>query len=60
MGYVEMMVSVGNRKEIQKVNSQFLVVPRRSVYKFILGRLFAATLDAIASPLHLKLKYHIL
>lgn len=41
---------------IGAVNSQFLVVPCMRVYKFILGKLFAAMLDVRGSLVHLKLK----
>lgn len=41
-----------------KVNLQFLMVPSISVYSYILGRSFITTLDAIASLVHLNLKYH--
>lgn len=36
-GYMEMMVSVGNGKSIQIVNYQFIFVPCKSVYNYILG-----------------------
>lgn len=37
---------------------QFPIVPCSSVYNCILGRPFAATLDAITSHVHLNIKYH--
>lgn len=40
------------------VDIYFLVIPHRSMYSCILGRTFASTLDAIASPVHLKRKHH--
>lgn len=57
-GYMELKVFVGDGKDIRKINSQFLFVPCRSVYKCVIGRPFAATLNAIASPVHHKFKYH--
>lgn len=35
-----------------------MVVPRKSVYNCILDTVFVATLDALASPIHIKLKYN--
>lgn len=37
-GYIELAVSVGEGKDIQTINFQFLVVPYRSVYNCILGK----------------------
>ena len=39
-GYMELIVSVGSGKDIQALNFEFLVVPCKSVYKYILGRPF--------------------
>lgn len=57
-GYAEIMILVGEGKDAWHVSSQFLVVPCRSVYNCILERPFAVTLNFVASPIHLKLKYH--
>lgn len=41
------------------VGTCFLVIPfDESVYNVILGRPFFAALDAVASTIHLKMKYH--
>lgn len=37
---------------------QFLVVPCKIVYKFILGRPSIAALDAILTNVYLQIKYH--
>lgn len=39
------------------IDPQFLLVPFRSIYNYILGRPFIATLDIVASLIHVKLKY---
>lgn len=57
-GYIELMVTLGEERDIKNIYSQFLVVPCRSVYNYILGYPDAVTLDAVASLIHLKLKYH--
>lgn len=36
----------------------FLVIPYESVYKEIFRISFLTKLDAVASPVHLKMKYH--
>lgn len=40
------------------IDLYFMVVSSKSVYNFILGKPFAATLDIMASPVHLKMKNH--
>lgn len=45
-------------KDVREVNLHFLIVPCKTVYNFILGRIFGAMLDIVASLLHLKLKTH--
>lgn len=35
-GYVELSVSVGDKKDVPEVNLEFLVIPCRSVYNCIL------------------------
>lgn len=57
-GYIELMISIGDGKEIRTVNLKFLVVPYKNVYNCILGRPFVAMVGVVASPFHLKLKYH--
>lgn len=41
-----------------KVTLVFLVIPYKNAFKEILERYFLAKLDAIASPVHLKIMYH--
>lgn len=45
-------------ENVRTVNLHFLVVLDKSVYNYILGRPFVATLDVVTSLLHLKLKFH--
>ena len=52
------MVSIGEGNDGRSVNSQFLVVPCRSVYNFIMRRPFTSTLDTVPSLVYLKIKYH--
>lgn len=52
------MVTLGEGRDTETINSQLLVVPFRSVYNYILGRAFTTTLDTIISLVNLKLKYH--
>ena len=40
------------------VHTCFFVIPRENAYNTILGRSFLTALDAVASPVHFKLKYH--
>lgn len=47
------MISIGDGKDLRVVNSQFLIVPYRSVYNY-----FLAMLDVVASMMYLKVKYH--
>lgn len=44
--------------DTRMVNLQILVVFCKSIYHCIIGRSFAETLDVVASPIHLKMKYH--
>lgn len=57
-GWVDIIVSLGEGEEKRSANIYFLVVPCESVFKGFLGRPFIATLDMVASPVHLKIKYH--
>lgn len=57
-GYIELMVYVVEGIDIQSTSTQFLVILCMSLYNFILGIPFTATLDNVASPVYLKLKYH--
>lgn len=52
------MVVLGDGRDTRTIGLKFQVIPYRSVYNCILRRPFAEILDAIASPIHLKLKYH--
>lgn len=56
-GYVELMVPMGDKRYLRSINMQFLVIPCKSLYNCVLGRPFTATLDIVASPIYLKLKY---
>lgn len=40
------------------MDSKFLVVPCKSIYKCILNRPFVLALDVLGSPIHLKFKFH--
>lgn len=40
------------------MNICFLEIPCENVYNTFLGRLFLVTLDALASTIHLKMRYH--
>lgn len=44
-------------RDTKTIDSQFLRVPCKIFYNCILGQPFATTLNAIAFPLYLKLKY---
>lgn len=52
------MITLEEGRDTMKVNLQVLVVPYKSIYNYILDIPFSPTLDAMASPFHLKLKYH--
>lgn len=56
-GWVDMIVSLKEGEDKRSTNIYFLVVPCESVFKGFLGRPFVATLDVVASPVHLKMKY---
>lgn len=58
LGYMKLIVTLRKGKDTTMVDIQFLIVPCKSVYNCILGRPFAATLDILVSPVHLKSKYH--
>ncbi|MCH81098.1 hypothetical protein A2U01_0001877 [Trifolium medium] len=60
-GLVNLPVTFENkdiRNSRKTVEVQFLVIPCDSVYNCILGRLTLATLGAVPSTVHLKMKYH--
>lgn len=57
-GAMELSVCVREGKDKRIMNLYLLVIHCKSVYDFILGRSFLASLDAMASTVHLKLKYH--
>lgn len=56
-GWVDMIVSLREGEDKRSINIYFLVVPCESVFKGFLGRPFITTLDVVASPVHLKMKY---
>lgn len=51
-------VTLGEQKERKTLDVCFSMILGESVYNGILGHLFLDKLDAVASPVHLKLKYH--
>lgn len=54
----ELPIPIGDRKGKRTLNVFFLVIPCGRFYNCILRRHFLATLDAIASNIHHKMKYH--
>lgn len=40
------------------LDTQFLEVPYKSAYKYIIGKPFFVAIEIIASTAHLKMKYH--
>lgn len=57
-GTIELSVSFEERKGEQPMNVCFLVIPYENVYNDILERSFLAILNALASLIYLKMKYH--
>lgn len=55
---VDLQASFSGEKRKRTMNFLFFVVPCEIVCNGILGRSFLATLDVVASPVHLKMKYH--
>lgn len=51
------MVNAGEGRDTLIIDSEFLMVSYKNVYNCILGTSFVETLDAVASPLYLKLKF---
>ncbi|PNY15649.1 hypothetical protein L195_g012350 [Trifolium pratense] len=59
-GFLDVPVTFwdGKKKDLKRtINVQFFVVSRRSVYNCILGKPTFATLGAVPSTVHLKMKY---
>ena len=52
------MVALGEGRDTWTIEFHFLILLCRSVYSCILGGPFAATLDIMAYPVHLKLINH--
>lgn len=52
------MLFVGEERDLRSIYTQFLVIPCKSIYNFIMGRTFTVVLDFVASLVHLKLKYY--
>lgn len=57
-GHVDIPISLVKRINKVIVNVRFFVIPCGSVYIGILGQRFLKLLDVVASPVHLKMKYH--
>lgn len=51
-------MTLGEERGVREIDSQFLVVPCKSVYDCILDMPFAATLYVVAFPFHLKMMFH--
>lgn len=58
LGYIELMVTLGEGNNTKTIDSKILAVSCRNVYNCILGGPFEATLDVVISPVHLEMKYH--
>ncbi|GAU45897.1 hypothetical protein TSUD_24990 [Trifolium subterraneum] len=57
-GYVDLIVTFGEKKAMKSVKVKFLVVDCPSLYNCIIGRPTLAELFAVSSTIHLKLKYY--
>lgn len=56
--YIELMIIVGEKRDVRAIESMFLVVPFKRVYKYILDRPFMIALDVMESHVHIKPKFH--
>ena len=57
-GYVELLVTFGEKQATKTIKIPFLVIVCPSLYNCIIGRTRLAKLGAACSTAHLKLKYH--
>lgn len=57
-GHVDLHVSFGEGSNKSTISILFFVIPNERVYNDILKIVFLIALDAMASLLHLKIKYH--
>ena len=57
-GYIELLVTFGEKEAKKTINIPFLVIDCPSLYNCIIGRIGLAQLGAACSTAHLKLKYH--
>jgi hypothetical protein len=57
-GYVEQLITFGEKEAKKTIKIPFLVIDCPSVYNCIIGRTGLAQLGAACSTAHLKLKYH--
>jgi len=57
-GYVELLVTFGEKEAKKTIRIPFLVIDCPSLYNCIIGRTELAQLGATCSTAHLKLKYH--
>lgn len=58
MGYVRLQVTYGEGKSSKKVDTNFLVLPCPSPYHGIVGRPTLGKLGAVASTVHLKMRFY--
>lgn len=57
-GCIYLLVSFGIGKNKRITDVHFFVIPCESIYNGIIGISFLTTVDAMASTIHLKMKYH--
>jgi hypothetical protein len=57
-GYVELLVTLGEKEAKKTIKIPFLVIDFPSLHNCIIGRTVLAQLRAACSTAHLKLKYH--
>jgi len=57
-GFMEFLVTLGQKEDRQTIKSQFQVIDWPSPYHCIIGHLTMATLCAVSSTIHLKIHYH--
>lgn len=58
LGYIELMVTCRDESLSRMVKTRFLVLPYKSPYQCIIGRLTLGRLGAVASNVHLKMKFY--
>lgn len=55
---MDLTVGVGESACEIRVILNFLIIPIQNAFRGVLGKSFLAKLDAVASPVHLKVTYH--